>query len=118
MPQQRRRVDRLGRPIKTTADYAQMMTTAIVLTIVIIGLFALAYWLDQRYGFSRQIELPANISSKLPPQAMGICVPLGMALMVFLMVQSFIATIISRFYRRPQDELDEDGLYKHRGEGY
>ncbi len=116
MKSERRRKDRLGRTIKTQADYARMMMTALVLMVILIALYAGAYFLNQQYALDRQITLPGFLANLIPPAAMPYCVPLALALVAFSVLQSFVATLMSRFYRNPKDELDEHGLYKYREE--
>ncbi len=115
---QRQRRDHYGRPIRSQGDYARMIMTALVLFVLLIALFAVAYWLNEKYSISQQIPLPSQISTRLSPatrtQMMNICVPLALALILFTVLQSFVATLMSRFYRNPKDELDEDGMYKRR----
>lgn len=112
---QRQRLDRSGKLIRSQADYARMITTAIVLLILLAGLFAGAYWLNGKYHLSQQIQLPRQISQVLTPKIMdNIVCPLSLAVAVFSLLQGVIAAVISRFYRNPKDELDEDGMYKSR----
>lgn len=112
----RQRTDRLGRPIKSQADYAQMLGTALVLTVLFAALFAASYWVNQQYALSQQVELPEQVMRYTPQGTLDICVPLALAGLLFAVLMNFVATILSRFYRNPKDELDEDGMYKHRDE--
>ncbi len=116
-PQQKpgQRFDRSGKLIRSQADYARMITTAIVLSIFLAALFAGAYWLNGQYHISQQVQVPRQIAKIFTPQVMdNIVCPLSLAVAVFSLLQGVIAAVISRFYRNPKDELDEDGMYKNR----
>jgi ABC-type Fe3+ transport system permease subunit len=112
---QRQRFDSRGKPIKTQGDYARMITTAIVLSILLVALFAGAYWLNGQYHLSQQVKLPGVFGKLFTPPVMdNVVCPLSLAVAVFSLLQGVVAAVISRFYRNPKDELDEYGMYKSR----
>jgi hypothetical protein len=112
---QRRRKDRLGREIKTEADYMRMVLSAVVILIMFGGLFAGAVWLDGRYHYGQQVQLPGFLLKIIPGPAVPFCMPGLLAGIVLLMLMGLSATVWSRFYHDPKEELDEYGMYKHRG---
>ncbi len=113
---QRRRRDRLGREIKTQADYARIIISAIVLSVLFVALLAGALWLDKQYNYGKQVTFPAFLLKIIPSAVLPYCMPGMLAGIVFLLLQGLVTTVFSRFYHNPKDELDEDGMYKHRGD--
>ncbi|MBN1886865.1 MAG: hypothetical protein JW850_02705 [Thermoflexales bacterium] len=99
-----------GRGVRRTqGDYARTMLSALFILVLLGISMGGAFWADSQYGLRQLLQVPRNIPDMVIPIALG----LG----AFGVLVALATTVTAPFFRSKKDELDEYGMYKHRGPG-
>jgi hypothetical protein len=94
---------------RTQADYARTMLSAFF-TLTLLGVsMGGAFWANAQFDLRQMLQIPQNVPD--------IVIPIALGLGAFGVLVALATTVAAPFFRSKKDELDEYGMYKHRGPG-